>query len=92
MLKRWGKWKSILPPEVIVPRTIVPFHEPPEKLEIHAFGDASGEGLPCAAVYRVVKQSLGVTQGLLAAKSRLAKKGLTIPQLELVQDHMAANL
>ena len=76
--KRWEKWESILTPEVTVPRTIAPFHEPREKLEIHAFGDASGEGL-CAAVYTVVRQSSGVTQGLLAAKSRLAKKGLTIP-------------
>ena len=54
--KRWEKWESILPPEVTVPKTIVPFHEPPKKLEIHAFGDASGEGLQCAAVYTVVKE------------------------------------
>ena len=33
-----------------------------------------------------------MNQGLLAAKSRLAKKGLTIPRLELVSAHMAANL
>ena len=33
-----------------------------------------------------------MSRGLLAAKSRLAKKGLTIPRLELVSAHMAANL
>ena len=43
-------------------------------------------------VYAVVHQASGVSRGLLAAKSRLAKKGLTIPRLELVSAHMAANL
>lgn len=89
--KHWEKWESILPPEVTVPRSIAPFHEPVEKLEIHAFGDASGEGL-CAAVYTVLKQPSGGTQRLLTAKARLAKKGLTIPRLELVAGHMAVNV
>ena len=31
-------------------------------------------------------------QGLLAAKARLAKQGLTIPRLEMVSGHMAVNL
>ena len=33
-----------------------------------------------------------VTQGLVAANARLAKEGLTIPRLELVAGHTAANL
>ena len=45
-----------------------------------------------ACVYAVVAQPSGVSQGLLSAKSRLAKKGLTIPRLELVSGHMAAYL
>ena len=44
------------------------------------------------AVYAVTQQPSGETQGLVAAKSRLAKKGLTIPRLELVAGHMATNL
>ena len=55
------------------------------------FGETSGVGTS-AAVYAVVNQASGVSQGLLTAKSRLAKKGLTIPRLELVSAHMAANL
>ena len=39
-------------------------------------------------MYAVVYQASGVNQGLLAAKSHLAKKGLTIPRLELVSAHM----
>ena len=34
----------------------------------------------------------GVNQGLVAASSRLAKKNLTIPRLEFIAGHMAANL
>jgi len=33
-----------------------------------------------------------IGKGSIAAKSRLAKKNLTIPRLELVSAHMAANL
>ena len=55
------------------------------------FGDTSGVGTS-AAVYAVVHQESGVSQGLLTAKSRLAKKGLSIPTLELVSAHMTANL
>ena len=44
------------------------------------------------AVYAVVEQADGVTQNIVAAKSRLAKRGLTIPRLELVAAHMATNL
>ena len=54
--KRWEKWEDNLPSEVAVPRPIAPFQEPVEKLEIHGFGDASGEGL-CSGV-----QPSGVTR------------------------------
>ena len=37
-------------------------------------------------------QPLGTDQGLLAAMSCVAKKGLTIPRLELVMVHMGSNL
>ena len=40
----------------------------------------------------MVNQPSGTTQGLVAAKARLAKHGLTIPRLELVSAHMASNL
>ena len=60
-------------------------------MELHAFGDASGIGV-WAAVYAVIQQPTTVSSGLVAAKSRLAKKGLTIPRHELVSGHMATNL
>lgn len=44
------------------------------------------------ALYAVVQQEHGTTQGLVCAKSRLAKRSLTIPRLELVAGHMAIKL
>ena len=62
-----------------------------QAIELHAFGDASGKGV-AAAVYAVVVQKKGVKRGLVASRAKLAKKGLTIPQLELVSGHIAVNL
>ena len=67
------------------------YQEPIEKIKLHAFGDASRDGVG-AAIYAVVTQASGISQGLVTAKSRLAKQGLTIPRLELVAGHMAVNL
>ena len=43
-------------------------------------------------MYSVVRQEDGITQALVAAKARLAKRDLTVPRLELVSAHMATNL
>ena len=43
-------------------------------------------------MYAVVKQPTSVNKGLVTAKARLAKQGLTIPRRELVLGHMAVNL
>ena len=88
---RWDCWESNLPCEVSVPRSLAGFREPIKSLELHAFGDASTQGVG-AAVYSVIHQESGTTQILVAGKSRLAKEDLTVPRLELVSAHMAANL
>ena len=67
------------------------YRRPIESIEPHSFGDASSKTVS-ATVFAVVKQESGVNQGLVAAKARLAKQGLTIPRLELVSGHMAVNL
>ena len=72
-------------------RSIPLYQEEIDEIQLHAFGDASGRGV-CAAVYAVVMQASDVSQGLITAKSRLAKQGLTISRLELVSGHMAVNL
>lgn len=89
--QEWLKFVRSLPNKVEVLRSIPRFKEPIEGVQLHVFGDTSGVGTS-AAVYAVITQASGVSKGLIAAKSRLAKKNLTIPRLELVSAHMAANL
>ncbi len=89
--QQWLRFLNRLPEMVYLPRSIPRFREPIDEIELHAFGDASGSGI-AAVVYAIVKQSAGISTGLVAAKSRLAKKSLTIPRLELVSAHMATNL
>ena len=88
---RWQKWEQSLPAEVTTPRALAPYQQPVYSVELHAFGDASTYGVG-AAVYSVVRQEDGITQTLVAAKARLAKRELTVPRLELVSAHMATNL
>ena len=91
LASNWEKWERALPGHVMTRRSLARYQEPIDAVELHTFGDASGRGV-AAAVYAVVHQASGTTQGLVAAKARLAKQGLTIPRLELVAGHMAANL
>lgn len=91
LMSCWNKWCRKLPSKIDVPRSLVPHREEVQAIDLHAFGDASGQGT-CAAVYAVIHQNEGTAQGLVTAKSRLAKKGLTIPRLELVSGQMAMKL
>ena len=88
---QWEKFKGNWPGELKFPHSLTIAQEPVQALDLHAFCDSSGKG-SAAAVYAVVYQESGIHQGLLAAKARLAKKGLTMPRLELISAHMAANL
>ena len=88
---QWKRFERSLPDQVQVPCSLAGFKEAIEAIDLHACRGTNGAGTS-AAVYAVVYQAFGVIQGLLAAKSQLAKKGLTIPRLELVSAHMVANL
>ena len=85
------KWESGLSQSFEVPRSLAVHREEIEGIELHSFGDASANGV-AACVYNVVRQAARTNQGLIAARSRLSKQGLTIPRLELVAGHMAVNL
>jgi hypothetical protein len=82
--KRWLNFLRCLPEKFHLARSIPRYREPLEEVDLHTFGDASSGSGISAVVYAVVKQPSGVSVGLVAAKSRLAKKNLTIPRLELV--------
>ena len=88
--KKWKLWNETLQ-SYTIPRSLAPYHQPIQEITLHGFGDASSNGV-CAVVYAVVKQEDGVTQGLVCSKSRIAKRNLTIPRLELISGHMTVNL
>ena len=87
----WHQWLRKLPDEITFPRSITNLQLPLTEIKLHGFGDASKKGCS-AAIYCVVRQGEHTSQGLLASKSRIAKKELTIPRLELVAAHMVTNL
>ena len=89
--RRWTKYEQLLPQQISTPRPTVPYQQPITSVELHTFGDASTLGVG-TAVYSIVRQQDGTMQTLVAAKSRLAKRGLTIPRLEIISAHMATNL
>ena len=87
---RWIKWVKSLPERVVIERSIPIAESDIRFVDLLPFGDASQDGA-AAFVYAVVWQESEQSQGLKTAKSRLAKRGLAIPGLELVAGHMAAN-
>ena len=91
LVKQLSRWEEGLPPSITVPRPLTGVREKITNIDLHCFGDASGRGVS-AALYAVVTQPSGVNVGLVTAKARLAKQGLSIPRLELVAGHMAINL
>ena len=58
---------------------------------LHVFGDGSILA-NCAAVYAVVYRPNITNKGLLVSKSRISKKDVTIPRLELASAYMSWNL
>ena len=89
--QKWDKWKLDIETKVEIPRSIPLKQESVTMVDLHVFGDASVLGC-CAAAYVVVYQPSSVNQGLISSKSRLSKRDMTIPRLELIAPHMATNL
>ena len=89
--KKIKKWVNDITNILIeTPRSILTHEESITSVDLHVFGDASVVA-NCAAVYAVVNQPSAVNQGL-TSKSRISKRDLTVPRLELVSTHMACNL
>ena len=90
--REWRSWTNSLQkgPPLTVPRCA--FKHNRTHFEIHGFADASKVAV-CAALYIVSYQdSTPADQNLLAAKSRVAPKEMSIPRLELVAAHTLAKL
>eukprot|EP00795_Rhopilema_esculentum_P001425 gene1425-15846_t len=60
--KRWQRFIKSLPERIEIPRNVTPAKESVKGIDLHAFGDASGNGVS-AAVYAVVEQDSGINQG-----------------------------
>ena len=78
LVKQLSLWEEGLPPSITVPRPLTAKREAVTNIDLHCFGDASGRGVS-AALYAVVTQPFVVNVGLVTAKARLAKQGLSIP-------------
>ena len=61
------------------------------EIDIHLFSDASIDRV-CTVAYAVVYQANKISRNLITSKSRLAKKNISIPRLELIAAHMSSNL
>ena len=74
-----------------IPRSL-PIHKKSiTSVDLHVFRDASIV-VNCAPVYAVVNQPSAVSQCLVASKSRISIRYLTIARIELVSTHMTCNL
>ena len=65
--KLWNKWDSELPVQVETQKSLAVYQEPIGAIQLHSFGDASGNGV-AACVYAVVEQRSGSNQGLVPAR------------------------
>ena len=89
--QKCDKWKLDIEIKVEIPRSIPLKQESVTMIDLHVFGDSSVLGC-CAAAYAVVYQPSSVSQGLIASTSRLSKRDMTMPGLELIAAHMTTNL
>ena len=85
---KWDRWSNQLK-NVKVPRSVTT--NSIKTIQLHIFADASNLAC-CAAAVAVVEHATGVGRMLLTSKSRISKRNTSIPRLELVSGHMAANL
>ena len=88
---KWKKWKLYIVNKVQIPSSLTLKQEPINSVELHIFGDANILGY-YAVAHAVVSQPSKLNQGLVTNKSRLSRKDITTPRLELIATHMATNL
>ena len=90
-MRRWKTCLEKLLAKIKVPRAKALMGENISAIQLHGFADASAVGC-CAVIFVLIQQGDKISQGILVAKSRLAKRNLTIPRLALVSCHMVSNL
>ena len=88
--KKWKKWIQTVGriSSLTIPRCVI---ENNTEIKLHGFSDASKSAI-CAVIYIVSAASSRKGGKLVAAKSKVASKNLSIPRLELVAAHMLCKL
>ena len=84
------KWVNGLNIKIEIPRSIST-RETITNIDIQPFIDVSISEV-CTVAYAVIYQPNKISQGLITSKSRLAKRNLVIPRLELIAEQMSAIL
>ena len=88
--KDWVKWRHQLR-KVRIPRSLARDLRKVKAIHLHVFADTRFTA--CSAVtIAVIEHSSGIAKGLLASKSRIAKRNTSITRFELVGGQMAANM
>ena len=87
---KWVKWINGLNIKIEIPRSIS-IREIIANIDVHLFSDPSINGV-CTIAYAVIYQPNKISQGLIASKSRFAKRNLAILHLELIAAQLSANL
>ena len=84
--KQWNKWIGRL--DAIRITTIL---QPIQWIDFHMCGDSSGMASATSGI-AVIKQPSQITSGILSSRARVAKRGVSMPRLELVATHMNVNM
>ena len=88
--KQWKKWMGRLD-NICIPRSITTVLEPIQWIDLHMFGDSS-EMASATSGIAVIKHPSQITSGILSSRARVANRGVTMPRLELVANHMNVNM
>ena len=86
----WVKWVNGLNIKIEITRSIS-IRKTILNIDMHLFSDASICGV-CTKAYVVINQPNNINQVSITSKSRLAKRNLTIPHLELIAAQISAIL
>ena len=89
--KDWRKWINSLKkkPCIKIPHSVVP--EKVETINLHGFADASKLAV-AAVIYLQVNSGMVSQQSLLASKSKIARKDVSVPRLEFAAAHIFSRL
>ena len=90
--RKFKKWvQDISSTKIVLPRATSLKLESVTAIDLNVFGDSSILA-NCTTVYAVVYQPSITDKGLLVSKSRISKKDVTVPRLELLAAHMGSKL